>query len=114
MGEEFMESVYQIVVYVPESHLEAVKEAMFANGAGQIGDYQSCAWQIQGQGQFQPIQGANPFIGQVGALERVSEYRVEVFCMHRYVSQVLRAMKHAHPYEEPAYFVFQSCHADFE
>ena len=65
--------MYQLVVYVPETHLEPVKAALFAAGAGRIGDYAQCSWQVLGQGQFLPRAGAQPFIGTVGAVERLPE-----------------------------------------
>ncbi len=64
--------MYSVVFYVPESHLEAVKTAVFAAGAGSIGDYQNCCWQVLGQGQFQPQAGSQPFIGQPGLKRRIS------------------------------------------
>jgi hypothetical protein len=70
--------VYTLFFYVPESHLEVVKDAVFAAGAGTIGDYQNCCWQVLGQGQFRPMAGSQPFIGEQGQLEQVAEWRVEM------------------------------------
>ena len=89
--------------YVPESHLEAVKEAVFQAGGGQIGEYEHCAWQVKGQGQFRPSAGANPFIGKAENLEVLEEYRVEIAIASSCVEKVLQAFLQAHPYEEPAY-----------
>ncbi|RZA08253.1 MAG: NGG1p interacting factor NIF3, partial [Proteobacteria bacterium] len=58
-----------LVVYVPESHRDEVKKAMFAAGAGKLGNYDQCCWQTLGEGQFRPTEGANPAIGAVGKLE---------------------------------------------
>ncbi|WP_295802254.1 YqfO family protein [uncultured Microbulbifer sp.] len=95
--------MYKLCVYIPESHLEPVKLALFAAGAGRIGTYDSCCWQVKGLGQFRPLDGSQPFLGQTGVVERVSEYRVETVCADEVVDQVLAAMRAAHPYEEPAF-----------
>ena len=78
---------------------------MFAAGAGRIGDYDQCCWQVLGQGQFRPLPGSNPHLGETGVLETVQEYRVELVCADDQVEQVLAVMKKAHPYETPAYDV---------
>lgn len=100
-------SLYKIEFYVPESHLEAVKTAMFAAGAGRVGDYDSCAWQTLGQGQFRPLEGANPYLGQTGKIETEPEYKVEMVCAGVLVREVIEAMKKAHPYEEVAHSVIR-------
>ncbi|MFV8782185.1 NGG1p interacting factor NIF3 [Microbulbifer sp. SA54] len=95
--------MYKLCVYIPESHVEPVKQALFAAGAGRIGDYDSCCWQVKGTGQFRPLDGSQPFIGQTGQVEQVVEYRVETVCEDSVVDDVLAAMRAAHPYEEPAF-----------
>ncbi|WP_226705038.1 YqfO family protein [Microbulbifer elongatus] len=95
--------MYKLCIYIPESHLEPVKRAIFAAGAGRIGDYDSCCWQVLGSGQFRPLDGSQPFIGQQGEVETVAEYRVETVCADEVVDAVLAAMRSAHPYEEPAF-----------
>lgn len=97
--------MFKLTFYVPESHLEIVKTAVFAAGGGRIGDYDSCCWQCPGQGQFRPLDGADPFTGKVGSLTTVTEYRVELVCEQRFIRDVVQALKQAHPYEEPAYDV---------
>lgn len=99
--------MFQLSFYVPGTHLEAVKSAVFAAGGGRIGNYDSCAWQVQGLGQFRPLAGANPHIGVVGAAETVEEWRVELVVRDDLVHAVVAAMKAAHPYEEPAYAVIR-------
>lgn len=99
---------YRLIFYVPESHLEQVKTAVFAAGAGRQGDYQNCCWQVLGQGQFQPLPGANPFIGKQGALEQLPEWRVEMLVPAAVLQDVMQAFRDAHPYEEPAYTVLQA------
>lgn len=93
----------KLTVYIPETHLEAVKSALFAAGAGRQGGYDRCAWQVLGQGQFRPLVGSTPFIGAVGEIETVNEYRVEMLCPEEKVEGVTRALRDAHPYEEPAF-----------
>lgn len=95
--------MYKLGFYVPASHLEEVKAATFAAGAGRIGDYDSCCWQVLGQGQFRPLAGSNPFQGRLGAVEQVPEYRVEMVCDGARVREAVAAMITAHPYEEPAW-----------
>lgn len=97
--------MYKLCFYVPESHLEQVKTAVFAAGAGRIGDYDSCCWQVPGQGQFRPLDGSQPFLGQQGVVEAVDEYRVEMVCEAAYIRAVVAALLGAHPYETPAFDV---------
>jgi len=99
--------MYKLCVYIPDSHLEPVKQALFAAGAGRIGAYDSCCWQVKGLGQFRPLDGSQPFLGQTGKVEQVSEYRVETVCADEVVDDVLAAMRSAHPYEEPAFDLWQ-------
>lgn len=104
----------QLFFYVPESHLDAVKQALFEAGAGKIGDYEQCAWQIAGTGQFKPLAGSQPFLGEQGVLEQVKEYRVEMVFERDKATEVLKALKQAHPYEEPAYGVLELINHQFE
>lgn len=97
--------MYKLSFYVPESHVEVVKLAAFNAGAGRIGDYDSCCWQVIGQGQFRPLEGSDPFLGKQGAVETVAEYRVEMVCAPEHIHAAVDAMLAAHPYEEPAWDV---------
>lgn len=99
--------MYKLCYFVPESHLEITKQALFEAGAGRIGDYDCCAWQCQGQGQFRPLAGSDPFLGKQGEVERVDEYKVELVCSDELIRSALEAFKRAHPYEEPAYEVYR-------
>ena len=99
--------MYTLCFYVPVSSLEAVKSAVFAAGAGRIGNYDHCCWQVQGQGQFRPLEGSNPILGKQGEIEQVTEYRVEMVCEARAIAAVVQALKEAHPYEEPAWHVLE-------
>lgn len=97
--------MYKFCFFVPETHLDQVKTAVFAAGAGKICNYDSCAWQVKGIGQFRPLTGNNAFIGQTDLLEEVSEYRVEMVCPKTKMPEIVRALKDSHPYEAPAYDV---------
>jgi len=99
--------MYKICVFNPQSHVEQVKSAMFDTGAGQIGEYDNCSWQTLGTGQFRPLDNSNPYIGETGKLESVEEYKVEMVCADDRLKDAIIAMKKAHPYEEPAYDVWQ-------
>ena len=95
--------MYKLCFYVPESHLEQVKQSVFAAGAGRLGDYDQCCWQVAGQGQFRPLTGSTPHLGVLDQLEQVQEYRVEMLCAEDCMAQVICALRAAHPYEEPAF-----------
>lgn len=97
--------MYKLCFYVPESHLEQVKSAVFNAGAGRIGNYDSCCWQVLGQGQFRPLLGSKPYLGRQDAVEAVPEYRVEMICSAQFVGAAVSALLDAHPYEEPAWDV---------
>ena len=97
----------KLIYYVPESHLDVTKQAIFAAGTGGIGNYEHCAWQVLGTGQFKPVQGAKPFIGQLDSLEQVPEWRVETIVPEIEAKKVAQALKASHPYEEPAFEFIQ-------
>ena len=95
--------IFKIEFYVPETHLEKVKTAVFAAAAGKIGNYDRCCWQTIGAGQFRPCEGSNPFIGGKDRVETVQEYKIELVCDSKYIDKVIEALKKSHPYETPAY-----------
>lgn len=97
---------YKIVLYVPETHSDILREAIGSAGAGIIGKYSHCTFTIKGTGRFKPLDGANPTIGEVGKLEEVSEDRIETVCEEDKLKAVLKAIKDVHPYEEPATDVY--------
>ena len=99
--------MYKLTVFVPNEAIEQVKSALFAAGAGKIGDYEQCCWQVQGTGQFMPLAGSNPHIGRQDSLESVSEWRIEMVVDKPIINKVIQALKHAHPYETPAYDVLE-------
>ncbi len=99
--------MYQLCFYVPESHLESVKLAVFGAGAGRVGNYDCCAWQTEGLGQFRGNKGSQPYLGEQEKLETVTEFKVELVCEDEFVKAAVIALLHAHPYEEPAYSVWR-------
>ena len=102
-----------LIFYVHDSHLESTKQAIFSAGAGGIGNYEHCAWQVKGIGQFKPVNGADPYIGEVGELEQVEEWRVETIVIEENAKAVAKALKASHPYEEPAFEFIQIIEIDF-
>lgn len=92
-------------VQVPRDRSDEVLAALFDAGAGGAGDYREAAWRVTGTGQFRPLSGAEPAIGAVGELTRVSEDRIELVATPAQRARILAALRAAHPYEEPAYHV---------
>lgn len=99
--------MYQLVIYIPETHVETVKNALFRAGAGRYRNYDSCCWQTAGRGQFRPLPGSRAFIGTEGQTESLTEIRLELLCPEDRLAGAIRALKEAHPYEEPAYHAYK-------
>ncbi|MHC4705410.1 MAG: Nif3-like dinuclear metal center hexameric protein, partial [Planctomycetota bacterium] len=97
----------KLIVFVPRESLAKVSNAVFAAGAGAIGNYSHCGFGVEGTGTFLPLKGARPAIGRKGKLEEVSEVRFETIVPARELDAVVAAMKKAHPYETPAFDVFK-------
>ena len=81
---------------------------MFEAGAGRVGNYDCCAWQTKGEGQFRPLDGSTPFLGNQGQIETVIEYKLELVCEEPCLEAAIAALKRAHPYEEVAYTVIRT------
>jgi len=97
----------KLVVFVPAEALDRVRDAVFDAGAGRIGDYERCSWYSEGTGTFLGGEGTQPALGEAGREERVPELRLEtVFPADRH-EQVVAALCRAHPYEEPAFDVYE-------
>jgi hypothetical protein len=96
----------KLVWFVPEEALDATRDAVFAAGAGRIGEYERCSWYTAGTGTFVAGEGADPTIGEVGREERVAELRVETVVPAAIAGDVVRALLTAHPYEEVAYELY--------
>jgi hypothetical protein len=96
---------YHLAVYVPTSHVSAVKDALFAAGAGKTALYDRACWESAGTGQFRPLRGAKPYLGNVNQVCSVPEIKIEMICAASCLDAVLAALRAAHPYEEPAILV---------
>jgi hypothetical protein len=96
----------KLVVFVPAEALDAVREAVFAAGAGRIGEYERCSWYAEGTGTFLGGEGTSPVVGERGQEERVPELRLETVYPHEREAHVVRALREAHPYEEPAFDLY--------
>jgi len=95
----------KLVFFVPEENKEKVLSAVYQAGAGKIGEYSDCSFQVKGQGTFTPSEIANPSIGERGKAQTEEEIRVEVLVANHLLPRVLQDMKKAHLYEEVAYYV---------
>jgi hypothetical protein len=96
----------KLVVFVPPEALDAVCDAVFAAGAGRIGDYERCSWYTEGTGTFFGGEATNPSVGEKGREERVPELRLETVFPEERTDDVIAALRAAHPYEEPAFDVY--------
>ncbi len=95
----------KLIVFVPETHHEQLSKAVFAAGAGAIGNYQECQFVSEGTGTFKPIEGANPFSGELGELSKAKELKAEFLVSSHRLRNVIKAMNDSHPYEEVAHDV---------
>ena len=97
----------KIAVYVPVDHADKIREVLNEAGAGQIGNYDFCSFSVKGVGRFRGGEGSEPFVGEAGKIEKVEEERIEVICPKGRLEEVLKSVKEAHPYEEPAIDVYR-------
>ena len=96
----------KVVVFVPKTHTDIVRKAMGDAGAGRVGNYSYCSFSVDGIGRYKPLEGARPFIGEVGKFEEVEEERIECVCERGRAKEVIKAIKKVHPYEEIALDVY--------
>lgn len=106
LEESWADKLKKLVVFVPQDRHEQVLGAILDAGAGAIGNYSHCSFNLGGTGTFKPGQGADPFIGSVGSVEQVQEVRIETVVPQSRQSRIIRAMLKAHPYEEVAYDLY--------
>ena len=99
--------MYKLSFYVPKSHLEPVKNALFAKGAGRYKAYDQCCWQVLGLGQFRPLAHSLPYLGKLHQLQKLAEYKVEMICIDAAIKEVVQTLRDVHPYEEPAYEIYK-------
>lgn len=102
----YQDSFYKLVVFVPESHFEQLRNALSEEGAGHIGKYSHCTFSTLGEGTFKPLENTNPYIGEQGQLEKVKEIRLETIVPKSKLKNIIKTMLNVHPYEEVAYDVF--------
>lgn len=93
--------IVKIETFVPEAYADKVRRAIGEAGAGKIGNYSFGSFSVRGTGRFLPGKGANPAIGRIGKLESVKEEKIEARCERSKLRKVIKAIKEAHPYEEP-------------
>ena len=96
----------KIVVYVPVKYADKIREVLAKNGAGHIGNYDSCSFSIKGVGRFRPLKGTKPFIGKKGKIEKIEEERIETILPKKILKKVLSEVIKVHPYEEPAIDIY--------
>jgi hypothetical protein len=96
----------KLVVFVPREALAPVRDALFAAGAGRIGDYERCSWYTEGTGTFFGGEGTEPSVGQPGREQRVAELRLETVFPEELQAEVVEALRRAHPYEEPSFDIY--------
>lgn len=98
-------TLVKLVTFIPSAHVESVLAALYEAGAGQIGNYKNCSFQLEGTGSFMPNEEANPHIGSANKQEFVNEVRVEVILPAHAQETVMAALRNSHPYEEVAYYI---------
>lgn len=98
--------LYKIITFVPTEHAESVRDAMFAAGAGHIGAYSECSYNLDGRGTFRALDGTHPFVGAIGSRHTEPEVRIETIAPRHSVGKVIGSLIEAHPYEEPAYDIY--------
>ena len=106
LEEVHTDKLFKLVVFVPKDHAEKVRGALFGAGAGWIGNYSDCSFNVDGTGTFLPREGSNPFIGKPGKREEAEEVRIETVVPDSVRKAVIQAMLKAHPYEEVAYDLY--------
>ena len=104
-----MEKIFQLVIYVPASHAECVKQSVFDAGAGKLGNYDCCCFESTGTGQFRPLPGSDPFCGSTGKVCKTPEVKLEMICTESVLKPVIAALLTVHPYETPAYHYYPVC-----
>lgn len=99
--------MYKLAFFVPIEDKERVKQALFNLGVGKYENYDCCCWEVEGTGQFRPINKANPHIGTLNQIEYVKEFKVEMICDKTIINEAIKTLKKTHPYEEVAYEVIK-------
>ncbi len=106
MGIQVVSNYVTIVTTVPETHADAIREALGRAGAGKVGNYSHCSYSVKGIGRFMPNEGANPYLGKSGIVEEVIEERIETVCSYEILEYVVEEVRKAHPYEQPGIDIY--------
>lgn len=101
-----MPQFVKIVIFAPASHADKIRRALAQAGCGHVGKYDFCSFSVKGVGRFRGLAGTKPFIGKIGRIEKVIEERIETICPKSKLPAVLKALKKAHPYQEPAVDIY--------
>jgi len=99
--------MYKLVVFVPTDSLDSFKNELFKSGAGKLGNYSHCSFETKGVGQFMPLNGSKPTLGELDKLEKVEETRLEILVGEDIVETVIQCLYKCHPYEEPAFDIIK-------
>ena len=99
--------MFKLIFFVPEEYKEKLNNSLFEKGAGKYKNYDMCAYEVKGTGQFRALEKSNPFIGTKNKLEKVTEYRIEMLCDKANIKEIVEILLKEHPYEEPAYEVYE-------
>lgn len=98
---------FKLEIYVPVPDAQRVKNALFEVGAGRVGAYDCCCWQSEGMGQFRPLKGSHPAIGECDELVFLPEIKIELVFPSEIGQSIIDVIRKVHPYEEPVYHFFQ-------
>ena len=99
-------NLVKLVTFVPYAQADVVRQALFAAGCGNIGNYDSCSYNLRGEGTFRAKEGTHPFCGTIGELHHEEEVRIETILPIYKKAEVVKALVAAHPYEEPAFDLY--------
>ncbi|NLA23398.1 MAG: Nif3-like dinuclear metal center hexameric protein, partial [Bacteroidales bacterium] len=105
--------LHKFICYVPETHANALREAMFEGGGGHIGNYDKCSYNLSGFGTYRAGQDTNPFLGEIGKMHTEPETRIETIIHESRLSNLIQKVIEVHPYEEPAYDIIPLANTDF-
>ncbi len=101
------DKLYKLVYFVPVDFAQSTRNAIFKTGAGNIGNYSNCSYNLLGEGTFKARENTNPFVGEKGKLHTEKETRVEIIVLEHLINNVISTLINAHPYEEVAYDIYQ-------
>lgn len=101
MNKKASEDIIKLIIGVPVDSADKIRRVLGENGAGNIGNYTFCSFSFKGIGRFLPMKGAAPAVGKIGQLEEVAEEQIQTICCRKDLKKIIKAVREAHPYEEP-------------